>query len=381
MYPTTSLWSTLTSGGSVAPAVVVRSSLGADPLGEVTPESWEESASSDGRKVSSTLSLSVADPLGNMTRGLRAPLGWMGQRLAVRAGFAKPGAFATGADDSRQSGELVPMGSWLITDPGSVPVQWVDYGTMQVSRGGVVTPSAIDLLAILDGDDFTALTAPLTGATVRSEVLRIVGGRLPVAASWPGVDGSTAYASTEAYGDNRLGALCTVLNAAGAVAWVNRSGALQPLPLSKTAVDRVLPKAVIESKRIVGGRDGLFNQAVVTGTATDGTPLIGIATEVTGPLAADPAKFGTVTKRFSNPLVHTQGGLDATAATYLAQGIAARAVRVDVSLDVPDYAIDPLDLLTVLDVDQPLTGTVQSLKRGGSGMSLVLSVPWLAAIA
>lgn len=375
MWPVSSLWPYLVGGGSVTPMVTVRSMLGADFLADVSPQSWSESVSCDGRKVSSTLELQVADPKGVLTSGVRAPLGWLGQRLTVRAGFAKPGAFVVTGNDSRQPAEMLPMGSWLITAPGSSPVRWVDYPTMKVRRGGLVSPTAVDLLALLEDDDFTTLMAPLSGGTVRSEVLRIVGDRLPVAATWPGVDGSLAVPASSAYPDNRLQALCDVLAVAGAAAWVNRAGVLQPLPLAKTTVDRALTNAVIVSKVIVGGRDGLFNRAIVKGSAADGSPLIGVASETTGPLSVT-SEYGVVAKTFNNPLGQTQAAIDVTAATYLAQGIAARSVRAEIALTTPDYAIDILDRVSATDPDGTLSGLVQSFRRSSSGMTLNVSVPW-----
>lgn len=363
MWAVSDLWRILVAGGSVTPAVEVASSLAGTRLADLDPVSWRVSSSSDGRKVSSDLSLSVADPNGDLTLGLRAPLGFVGQRLTVRAGFEAP----YGAP------ELVPMGTWVIHNPGGVAPEWADYGTMQVRRGGVVQPQASDLLAMIEGDDFTALTGPLAGGTVRSEVLRIVGSRLPIAGAWPGVNDLVPVPGGT-YSDNRLTALCDVLELAGAVAWVNRAGALQPIPAVKGTIDRVVSGAV-KARRVEGGREGLYNRVIVTGTDDAGAPLIGIASETTGPLAVD-GPYGVMAKRVGNPLGKTQAALDATAQTYLEQGIAARTVRLVVELVTPDFALDVLDRVTVRDPDGDLTGMVQSATHTHTSTELTVAVPW-----
>lgn len=375
MWQASDVWPALVGGGSVTPLVSVRSSLGSDQLGEVPVESWQETVTVDGRKVTSTLEVRAADPNGDLTVGLRAPLGYIGQRLSVRAGFARPGAFSASGDLARNPGELVPMGQWIITDPGSSPNTWVDYPTMRVRRGGDVKPKGADLLTLLENDDLTALTAPLPGATVRSEVLRLVGGRIPVAADWPGVDADRPVLSEAVYDSNRLSAICDLLERVGAAAWVNRSGALQPLPTMPDNYVRVITDAVVIDRQITGGRSGLYNRVVVTSSAEDGTPMVGVASETSGPLSVH-GPFGAVVRRENNPLAKTQGALDATAATYLQQGLNARSVRIVLRLTVPDYAIDPLDRVVTRDPDLSVIGTVVGITRGSDGMTLTLSVPW-----
>lgn len=359
MFPVEPGWSRIVSGGSYTPVADFTSVRGAVTLAEgLDVSEWSESATSDNRKVTSRLSLTVADPRADIADGPDAPLGWMGQRIIASAGFAHRGR------------ELrVPMGQWRIDDPGTEPARWAEYGTMLVQRGTVASPTGADLLSLLE-DDLPWLTGPRAGGTVWSEVVRLVEDRIPIADTWAGLEPLTSVPASVVYEQDRLTAICDLLATIGAVAWVNRAGALEPRPAVPIEVAWDVPATAVVRPLMMGGREGLFNRVIVTGSDDDGTEMRAVASETEGPFSVT-GSFGVSTKTYSNPLAKTQGALDATARTYLRQGIEGRAVRWLIDLAVPNYALDPLDLVRVTLPDgRRVTGPVVGLTRGPSSMQV-----------
>lgn len=367
VYPTDDRWAALASGGSYTPAASFQAVRGARTLASrLDVSTFRESASSDGRKVTHTLDLTCPDPTGSLADGPDAPLGWMGQQLIARAGFA--------SGDLQQT---VPLGQWRIDRPDPGAPTWVPYPTgMQVRRGSSVRVTSSSLLGLLT-DDLPVLTGPLPGGTIQSEVIRLVDGRLPVASTWwdPVLAAQPAPAS-QVYQDNRLGAICDLLATIGGVAWVDRAGAFRPIPADKSGVDWVIPPGAIVTPRQVGSRDGVHNVVIVTGTDDDGNELRAVAREEHGPFSVH-GSFGVVTRTYSNPLGKTQAALDQTASTYLWQAIRGRSIRYEVELTTPNWALDVLDRVQFTTPDgRTVTGPVVHLERDPSGMSIEVPVPW-----
>jgi len=362
MYPVSAVF----SRGLGSRASTIVSTLGGRSLGQVTAESGTLSWASDGRKVTGKLDLSVPDPHGTLAAP-DGPLGWIGQQLVVRSGV------------SRSSyGELIPCGSYRIDDSGSVEQAWSMHhnsmltvtgnlfsdiwsdtwpgaltrtltGTLKaVRRGGRLSPSAVDLLSILEEDEFIGLEQPLPGATIRSEVLRLVGGRMPVASSWPGVPDPAVPASVT-YDTNRLTSLCSLAAAVNSVVWAGRSGELQFLPQPAVGATPVWTADATRAVKIIisGSRTGLYNRFIVEGTDADGAALRGVADVTVGPLTVGPP-FGTVTYRHNDPLAKSQTAIDAAAQTYRDRIVADRTARVRVTVPA-DPSLDPLDVVAVTD--------------------------------
>ena len=364
MFPTEQGWDRIVNGtGSYTPTAHFMSVRGSHTLAEsLAVTDWTESASSDGRKITSRLSLTVADPRADLADGPDAPLGWMGQQIIARAGFRH-----------RDRELVVPLGQWLIDEPGTEPSRWTAYGPpdepMWVERGTDAQPAATDLLSLLE-DDLPWLTGPRTNATVWSEIVRLVEGRIPIADTWAGLAPTARVPAGVVYDGDRLTAICDLLATIGAVAWVNRAGALEPRPAEPVGIDWVIPADAIVAPLMRGGRDGLFNRAIVTGTTEDNEEIRAVASETSGPFSVD-GPFGVVTKTFNNPLAKTQRSLDATALTYLRQGIEGRMVRWQVDLAVPNFALDVLDRVQLMLPDgQTVTGPVVALTRSQTGMQI-----------
>lgn len=379
--------------GSRASSVI--STYGGRSLGEVVPDAGSLSWASDGRKVTSRLSLNVADSHGTLATPL-GPLGWLGQQLVIRSGVSRP-----------SHEELIPCGSYRIDDPGAIDLAWsmhTKYVTVAgyadlwsdvwddtwgvfvtrqvpqgdaiaVRRGGRLSVSASDLLAILEEDDFVGLEQPLAGATIRSEVVRLVGGRIPVASSWPGVADPSVPASVT-YDSNRLTALCSLAAAVNAVVWAGRSGELQFVPQPIAGATPVWTADATRAVKILiaGNRTGVYNRFIVEGTDEAGAALRGVADVDSGLLAVGPP-YGTVTYRHSDPLAKTQAAVDAAAVTYRDRIVGDRTAQVKVTVPA-DPSLDPLDVVAVTDPEGrvwsgPVTACDMPLEPG----VMVLTIP------
>jgi len=395
MYPV----STIFARGLGSRASTITSTLGGLSLGQVNAESGKLSWASDGRKVTGKLDLSVPDPRGILAAPY-GPLGWIGQQLVLRSGI------------SRSSyEELIPCGAWRIDDSGSVEQAWsmlarmhlVDvyadiwsdvwsdvWGVWQyqqrvpvegtgkvVRRGGKLSPSAVDLLSILEEDEFIGLEQPLAGGTIRSEVLRLVGGRIPVASSWPGVADPSVPASVT-YDTNRLTTICSLAAVVNAVVWAGRSGELQFIPQPAVGATPVWTATATRVVKIIiaGNRTGLYNRFIVEGTDANGAALRGVSDETTGPLAVSGrSPFGTVTYRHSDPLAKTQSAIDAAAQTYHDRIVADRTVRVRITVPA-DPSLDPLDVVAVTDPEGRVwTGPVVSCDMPLEPGVMVIEIP------
>lgn len=353
--------------GLTSRASTVISTYGGMSLGQVKAESGTLSWASDGRKVTGRLDLSVPDPRGILARPL-GPLGWLGQHLVVRSGVSRT-----------SYEEMIPCGAFRIDDSGSVEQAWSLHRKGQVvRRGGVLKPSASDLLSILEEDDLIGLEQPLAGATIRSETLRLVGGRIPVASSWPGVPDPSVPASVT-YDTNRLTAVCSLASAVNAVVWAGRSGELRFIPQPAAGATPVWSAAATQAVKIIiaGNRTGLYNRFVVEGTDANGAAIRGVADVLTGPLAVGSSPFGTVVYRHNDPLAKTQSALDLSAATYRDTMIANRTVLAKITV-IADPSLDPLDIVAVTDPEGrvwtgPVTSCTMPLEPGV--MTIEIPVP------
>lgn len=360
MYAVSALW----SRGLSSRATQVTSTLGGLSLGEVIPDSGNLSWASDGRKVTARLDLSVADPRGHLAIP-SGPLGWVGQQLVVRSGVSR-----------KSYQEWIPCGSYRIDDSGAGSQAWsVHRNGKAVRRGGRLSPSASDLLSILEDDDFVGLEQPLPGGTIRSEAVRIVGGRIPVASSWPGVADPAVPASVT-YDSNRLTSLCALAAAVNSVVWAGRSGELQFIPIPATSAPAVWSA---KSDRVVdllvaGNRTGIYNRVIVEGTDASGAPLRGVADVTDGPLRVD-GPFGTVTYRHNDPLSKTQAAVDASAVTMRDNLMAQRTVRAKITVPA-DYSLDPLDVVAVTDPEERVwKGPAMSCSMPLEPGVMVLEIP------
>ena len=390
MYPV----STVFARGLGSRASTIISTLGGLSLGQVHADSGTLSWASDGRKVTGKLDLSVPDPRGTLAAP-NGPLGWIGQQLVLRSGVSR---------SSHE--EQIPCGSYRIDDSGSVEQAWSVHRTTVltltgdffsdtwsdiwpgamvpdwtvpgkvVRRGGKLSPSAVDLLSILEEDEFVGLEQPLPGATIRSEVLRLVGGRMPVASSWPGVADPSVPASVT-YDANRLTALCSLAAVVNAVVWAGRSGELQFIPQPAANAAPVWTADATRAVKIIiaGNRTGLYNRFIVEGTDAGGAALRGVSDVLDGPLAVGSSPFGTVTYRHNDPLAKDQTAINASAQTYRDRIVADRTARVKITVPA-DPSLDPLDVVAVTDPEARVwTGPVVSCSMPLEPGVMVIEIP------
>jgi hypothetical protein len=367
VYPVSALF----ARGLSQRASQVTSTLAGRSLGEISPTSGRLSWASDGRKVTAKLDLSVPDPHGVLAL-MSGPLGWAGQQLVVRSGV------------SRSSyEELIPCGSYRVDDSGAGPQAWSTYRNGSVARrGSSLSPTASDLLSILEDDESVTVDQPTAGTTVRQEVIRIVGGRMPIASSWPGIS-DPVVSSAVTYDQNRLTTLCSLAASVGAVVWAGRAGELQFIPqpvLGATPVWTATAKQAVEIA-VAGSRTGVYNRIIVEGSDVNSNPLRGVADIPTGVLAVT-APFGVVTYRHNDPLAKTQESIDASARTLRDTVVGNRTVRAKVTLPA-DPSLDPLDVVAVTDPEGKVwTGPVMSCEMplGPGLMTIEISVPLTAVM-
>lgn len=358
MYAVSSLW----SRGLSLRSSTVTSTLGGKSLGNVIVESGTLSWSSDGRKVTSQLTLSVADPKGLLATPT-GPLGWFGQQMLVRSGVSRTSYT-----------EMIPCGSFRVDDSGAGPQAWSTHRNgVVVLRGGVLSPTATDLLSILEDDDLIGLEQPLPGGTVRSEIVRLVGNRMPIASTWPGVSDPTVP-STVTYDKNRLTTICTLAALVNAVVWAGRAGELRLLPVPSGAAVWSATSRQATQIIIPGSRTGMYNRVIAEATDANGAPLVGVADVLDGPLAAK-LPYGVVSYRHTDPLSKTQDAVDATARTILTNLVAQRTVRVRVKVPA-DPCLDPLDMVSVTDPKgRVFTGPVVSCSMPLEPGEMTIEIP------
>lgn len=362
MYPVSALW----SRGITSRATEITSVLGSKSLGAVRPASGQLSWASDGRKVTAQLDLTVADSRGTMALPA-GPLGWLGQRLVVRSGVSRA-SYA----------EMIPCGAYRIDDSGAGPQAWATHRNGKVvRRGGTLSPKALDLLTVLEEDDFVGLEQPTPGATVRAEAIRIVGGRIPVASSWAGV-ADPVVSSSVTYDTNRLSSLCALAASVNSVVWAGRSGELQFIAQPASSAPAVWTATATRLVEIVlaGNRTGIYNRVIGEGTDANGNAMRSVADVVDGPLRIGfGGPYGVTSYRHNDPLAKTQAALDLSAQTMLANIVSQRTVRARITVPA-DPCLDPLDVIAVTDPEGRVwKGPVVSCQMPYGPGVMVLEIP------
>lgn len=373
-------------GGSVSVKCSASVALGSDLiLTDLPVLGGTLTKSSDGRQIQQKLTVNVVDETGLLMAGPQAALMPFGQKIILRAGLADK---ATGEAYS----EMLPMGEFGIDSPETVnDVPWRMYpnGAWLVA-GGTVNVNASDGLAQVNREDFVTSERPAIGATVRSEVERLLQDRMPVASTWAtGTTGGTTVARSVTYDTNRLTTVLNLAQMAGGVAWANRAGAFellkqerQPAGVWRLAVaDTVNDGALVTWKPSVN-RDDLYNAVIIRSEDTNGSTLQGVAYETSGTLAWG-GPFGRVPLIEDNRLAKSNAQCQTFAVQRLAQIKAGRSVTVNVTC-LPNMAIDPLDTIELGVPNRTIYGLVTSITYplGPGLMSMDVSIPfqdWIVA--
>lgn len=332
MYPVSSIF----TRGLGRQALELTSALGGDSLGAIELSTLVWDWASDDKVVTSSLRLTVPDPHAELSTA-RGALGFLGQRLTLRAGISRSGYQ-----------ELIPCGVFLVQETGMPGQNWSSYPNGVVrKRGGLLTPTTLDLLQLLDTDELYATTQSKPDGTVRTEIARLLAGVLPLGAT-PASAATTYVPPGVTYPDSRLAAVADLAGRAGCVVWAGRAGELVLRPKKPTGTPVWDVEALdVADIAIRGSRSGLYNRVVVEGATVEGDAVRGVASETTGPFRAG-GPFGTVVHRVNESAIKTQPEAHARAHELLRQHVADRVARVSVKLP-PNPALDPLDLIRVTD--------------------------------
>lgn len=318
---------------------------------------------SDGaRQVRTQVSLTVADPDGALAPwGVDDPLGVGGSKIQL--------VYVLSATESvdlgwfRLSGSE-PAENWMLKNAGT-RVVWV-------SGGASIPVQADDLTAVAVADRLLAPQSPAQGATVLSEVKRLMQGIAPVTVHPDVVDRGVSAALV--IKRERMDAIEDLLTSISATHRMSGDGQLE-----------VYPSAPGESVwEVAGGDDGvmvsirrsqsssdLYNAAVSEGATPDGRQLIGRAFETSGPLRWE----GPHWRRpvfYSSPMLTTQAQVNADAKRLLSSQLQGRTVDLQVTC-LPHPGLQPGDVVTVASptvtgAEMALTGAVRTINlRGGAG--------------
>lgn len=311
------------------------------------------------RDVQGQASFVAADPDGTLSPwGMGDPLAPGGSLLQV--------TWRSGS-----TGIRVPLGWWRIRK--SVPTEtWLVYGTsrgpVRVSGGSKVSIAADEAvmasasLCKIDGETIPA------GATVYADLQRLVRDYGAVDTSLAPVD--VTIPANFVYSESRTTAFGDELDMISAVHRAGADGSVQIVPMAGVG-----PVWTIQGNAggaLVGlGRqlsdEGTYNGVTSTGTATDGTPLVGRATLGTGPLAFG-GPFGKVTMRHQ-AIAATQSGVNQDAATLMTQQSTTGTIDLPVTC-LAHPGIQPHDLVTVVAPtiagDIPLVGRVVAMAWASS---------------
>lgn len=309
----------------------------------------------DSTLIQGKASITVADPTGRLAPwGFDEPLSAAGSRLLL--------TFRCGA-------EAVDLG-WFTVSRNKPTEQWRIVGpTLQWVSGGASIPVQADDLTLLVQDaPFIAPEAPPAGATVFSEMRRLLAGICPVTIA-DGVTDKTVPASI-VYKDDRLAHVQDLARLVGARYRMTGSGSLEIFPLTKTVpvwtIQGGAGGALVSLNREQSRAD-LIN-GVVSTSNDPAAEIRALATIQTGTLRWD-GPLGRKIARH-NAIATTQAGVQADAETYLENTATLKTVSLTV-LCKPHPGLQTGDWVrvaqpTINGAAYPLDGIVTSVQLKGS---------------
>ena len=269
----------------------------------------------DSTLVQGKASITVTDPSGRLAPwGFDEPLSAAGSRLLL--------TFRCGV-------EAVDLA--LLTISKNTPTeQWRIVGAdlTWVSGGASIPVQADDLTMLVQDSPFIAPEAPPAGATVVSEIRRLLVGLCPVIID-TGITDTTVPASI-VYKTDRLAAVQDLARVVGARYRMSGNGSLEVYPLTKTAPVWTIQGGdggALVSLNREQARADLINGVV----STSSDPSLEIWADSTipaGPLRWD-GPFGRKIARH-NAIANTQTGVQADADTYLANTATLKTVSLTV---------------------------------------------------
>lgn len=315
-------------------------------------------ASDGSRQVRTQASLTVADGDGVLAPwGVDDPLGVGGARVQLIYEIS--------------GGETVDLGFFRIT--GSDPVEnWTLAGGLAWVSGGATIPvQADDLTTIAVADRLLAAESPQAGATVLSEVRRLLTGIVPVTVAAGVTD--RAVATTTVYERERMDAVEDLLGMISCTHRMTGDGQLEVHPAQPGAPVWEIAggdEGVMISVRRSQSSSTLYNGAVSEGADPDGRQLIGRALELSGPLRWEGPHWRRPIFHSATGILTTQAMVDADARSILAGQLRGRTVDLQVTC-LPHPGLQPGDAVsvsvpTVTGEAMSLVGVVRTISLRGS---------------
>lgn len=309
----------------------------------------------DNTLIQGKASVTVTDPTGRLAPwGFDEPLSAAGSRLLL--------TFRCGS-------EAVDLGWFTISD-NQPTEQWRIVGpTLEWVSGGASIPVQADDLTLLVQDaPFLAPETPPAGATVFSEIRRLLTGICPVSVSAAVMD--TAVPASIVYKDDRLAAVQDLARAVNARYRMTGSGSLEVYSLAKTDPVWVIQGGdggALVSVNRKQARANLLN-GVISTSNDPSTELRALATVTAGPLRWD-GPFGRKIARH-NAIATTMNGVQADADTYLANTATLKTLALTVlckphpGIQIGDWA--RIAQPTINGSAYPLDGIVTNVQLKGS---------------
>lgn len=309
----------------------------------------------DSTLVQGKASMTVTDPTGRLAPwGFDEPLSAAGSRLLL--------TFRCGA-------EAVDLG-WFTISRNQPTEQWriVGPNLQWVSGGASVPVQADDLTLEVQNSEFLAPEAPPEGATVVSEIRRLLVGLCPVTIGTDVVDAPVP--ASIVYKDDRLAAVQDLARVVGGRYRMGGDGSLEIYSLTRTApvwtVEGGDGGALVSLNREQARAD-LIN-GVVSTSNDPSLEIRALATITAGPLRWD----GPLKRKIArhNAIADTLAGVHADADTYLANTATLKTVSLTV-LCKPHPGIQTGDWVrvaqpTINGAAYPLDGIVTNVQMKGS---------------
>lgn len=319
--------------------------------------SW--SLTSDGsRQVQTQVSLSVADVDGALAPwAVDDPLGVGGARVQLIYDLGH--------------GETVDLGWFRLTESDAAENWTLRNGAVWVSGGASISVSADDLTKVVVADRLLAPESPGAGATVISEVRRLLAGSIPVTVAVGVRD--KPVAPSVVYERERMDAVEDLLATISCAHRMTGDGQFEVYPTTLGApVWEVAggDDGVLISVQRSQSVSGMYNAAVSEGATEDGRQLIGRAFETSGPLRWEGPHGRVPVFHSATGILTTQAAVDADAKTRLSSTVSGRTVDLQVTC-LPHPGLQPGDVVrvacpTIDGSEYPLDGVVRSTSMRGS---------------
>lgn len=330
--------------------------------------SWD---GSDSKKTQGTLSLEVVDNTGELAPWLfDDPLGVGGSQIQAIYHVGGLDEIAVGWYRITSTDSDEQWRTYQIREDGHIEPDTAPHTRLvMVSGGATIAVEAEELTVNADLDKLLAPEAPPVGATVLSEVRRLLRDIIPVVTA-PGV-ADEAVPEDVVYERERMEAVMDLIASIDCWWRMDGAGALEIYPLSERT-PRWLVRGGPDGALIRVPRsmsiDGLHNIAVTDGQEGE-TPVRGIWMVDSGPLRAD-GPHGRVPVFYQSSLITNQTAAVSHSRGTLEGDIAARAIDLPVEC-LPHPGLQTGDWVTLATprVDgETLTvdGQILSMKLSGS---------------